>query len=228
MQNGKKIFVSYKYADDCVKNLGNNRSTVRDYVDKFENRVDSSTNIYKGESDNEDLSGLTDDVIWEKLRDRIYDSSVTIVFISPNMKEEDKSDKSQWIPWEVSYSLKETSRKDKNGTSVTSKTNAMLAVILPDENDDYSYYLEENDCCLSYCVTHKTGKLFQILRDNKFNLKQPRQSHCDNGDVVWQGDCSYIEAVKWCDFIADYNKYIDRALKRQNNIDDYDITKTIT
>lgn len=53
---------------------------------------------------------------------------------------EDKNDKKQWIPWEVSYSLKETSRKDKNGTSVTSKTSTMFAVILPDENDDYSYY----------------------------------------------------------------------------------------
>lgn len=225
---GRKIFVSYKYADDSVKNLGNRQSTVRDYVDKFEEKVDASTNIYKGESDNEDLSNLSDDAIWVKLKNRIYDSTVTIVFVSPNMKEDDKSDKEQWIPWEVSYSLKETSRKDKNGTSVTSKTNAMVAVVLPDINGEYSYYLSENNCCSSPCVTHKTGKLFQILRDNKFNLKKPRQSDCNNGDVIWHGDCSYIEAVKWCDFIADYKEYIDRALKRQDNIDDYEIVKTIT
>ena len=48
---GKKIFVSYKYADDQVENLtlGEN-STVRDYIDKFEEKLDSSDNIYKGES----------------------------------------------------------------------------------------------------------------------------------------------------------------------------------
>ena len=138
---GKKIFVSYKYADDQVKDLvlGEN-STVRDYVDEFEEKLDSSDNIYKGESEGEDLSNLSDDTIWEKLKNRIYDSSVTIVFISPGMREKWKSDKDQWIPWEVSYSLKETSRKNKNGDSVTSHSNAMIAVVLPDENDSYTYY----------------------------------------------------------------------------------------
>ena len=132
---GKKIFVSYKFADDRVENLSSDQnSTVRDYIDMFEEQVDSSDDIYKGESNDEDLSNLSDDTIWEKLKERIYDSSVTIVFISPGMKENNKLDRDQWIPWEVSYSLKETSRKNKKGGSVTSHSNAMLAVVLPDEN----------------------------------------------------------------------------------------------
>ena len=35
--------------------------------------------------------------------------------------------------------------KNKNGDSVTSKSNAMLAVVLPDENGSYSYYLEKSN-----------------------------------------------------------------------------------
>lgn len=161
---GKKIFVSYKYGDDQVENLSYyENSTVRDYVTKFEDILDSSDNIYKGESDGEDLSVLSDDTIWEKLKDRIYDSSVTVVFISPGMKENWKLERDQWIPWEVSYSLKEVSRKNKNGQAVTSRSNAMLAVVLPDSNDSYSYYLESKNCCGSGCTTHHTDKLFSII-----------------------------------------------------------------
>ena len=165
---GHKIFVSYKYADDNVKNLKLfENSTVRDYVDELENKIDNSNHIFKGESDGEDLSNLSEDAIWEKLKDRIYDSTLTIVFISPNMKEDGLEDREQWIPWEISYSLRETKRKNEAGQEITSKTNAMMAVVLPDSNNSYNYYLEDHTCCFSFCRTHYTGKLFKIIRENK-------------------------------------------------------------
>jgi hypothetical protein len=143
-----KIFVSYKYGDNQVENLSlYGDSTVRDYVDEFERKFDSSDNINKGESDGEDLSKLSDNTIWEKLKDRIYDSSVTIVLISPNMRETGKWQRSQWIPWEIAYSLRETTRND-----FTSHSNAILAVILPDSKGRYSYYNKDN--------------LFPILKSN--------------------------------------------------------------
>lgn len=226
---GKKIFVSYKYADDKVANLSWwENSTVRDYVDEFERKIDYSDNIFKGETDGEDLSNLSDDVIWEKLKDRIYDSSVTIVFISPGMKELGKSDRAQWIPWEVSYSLKETSRKNKNGDPITSHTNAMVAVVLPDQNGSYSYYLEPKNCCLSGCTIHHLDILFEIIKKNKFNrIRNASKRVCENNDTIWSGSYSYIEAVKWSDFIADYNKYVDSAEERQNHIDEFEIYKEI-
>ncbi|MEE0692018.1 MAG: TIR domain-containing protein [Lachnospiraceae bacterium] len=226
---GKKIFVSYKYADEQVENLvmGEN-STVRDYVDEFEKKLDSSDNIYKGESEGEDLSELSDDTIWEKLKDRIYDSSVTVVFISPGMRESWKKDRDQWIPWEVSYSLKETSRKNKNGDSVTSHSNAIVAVVLPDENGSYSYYLEIKSCCSGGCTMHHTNELFEIIRKNKFNRTKNASKHtCDNNDTIWSGTCSYIEAVKWSNFISNYQKYVNAAVERQEHIDEYDIQKEV-
>ena len=225
---GKKIFVSYKYADDHVKNLSiYENSTVRDYVTKFEEILDSSDNIYKGESEGEDLSKLSEDTIWQKLKDRIYDSSVTVIFISPEMKEEWKEEKDQWIPWEISYSLKETSRKNKNGDPVTSRSNAMLAVVLPDENNSYSYYLESKKCCGSGCTTHYTNKLFTIIRKNKFNLKEATRKECDTGSTIWYGECSYIKAVKWEEFIGNYNIQIENACERKDNIDNYKICKEV-
>ena len=225
---GKKIFVSYKYADDKVANLSWwENSTVRDYVDEFERKIDYSDNIFKGETDGEDLSNLSDDAIWEKLKDRIYDSSVTIVFISPGMKELGKSDRDQWIPWEVSYSLKETSRKNKNGDSITSHSNAMVAVVLPDEQGSYSYYLEQRNCCSDGCRSHHTDILFDIIKKNKFNKKVPSKYKCMSGDIIWTGSCSYIEAVKWSDFITNYQKYVNSAEERQNHIDEYEICKEV-
>ena len=95
---GRKIFVSYKYADENVypvPNVSDYRPKVRDYVTWLERKFsDRTDHIYKGEHDNEDLSDRSDDYIWMKLKDRIYDSTITIVLISPNMKEAYRWDKS--------------------------------------------------------------------------------------------------------------------------------------
>ena len=121
---------------------------VRDYVTWLERKfTDRTDHVYKGEHDDEDLSDKSDEYIWSALKDKIYDSSVTIVLISPNMKEYGKWEVSQWIPWEISYSLRETTRSDR-----TSHSNAILAVVLPDRNGSYQYY--------------RNMRLFDILRKN--------------------------------------------------------------
>lgn len=225
---GRKIFVSYKYADNQVENLsGQMNSTVRDYVTKIEKLFESTDHIYKGEHDNEDLSKLSEETIWNKLKNRIYDSSLTIILISPGMKEENKPEKEQWIPWEISYSLKEISRKNSIGQSVTSQSNAMLAVVLPDQNGSYSYYLETMNCCSNQCIRHHTERIFSIIRNNKFNLLEAQKSNCPDGSTVWSGPCSYIDAVKWHDFLRTYNYIIAESYNRQKNIDAYKIQKEI-
>lgn len=221
---GKKIFVSYKYADSNVQRLAttpwNETTTVRSYVDELENYFDRTNDIYKGESNDEDLSQYTEDQIWEKLKDRIYDSSVTIVMISPNMKETHKRDRSQWIPWEISFSLKETTRNDR-----TSHSNAMFAIVLPDKNGSYDYYLSQSNCGVT---VHNTDTLFEILRENKFNIKLPEKKFCFQcHSFHYTGQYSYIEAIRWSDFISFPNYYIETAVKRYEKISDYEITKEV-
>lgn len=227
---GHKIFVSYKYHDNNVRRISNNyfsNDTVRDYVDALESYINDSDNIYKGESDNDDLSTLPEETIWSRLKDRIYDSTLTIVMISANMKEGFKKDRDQWIPWEISYSLKEVSRKNISGNYVTSSSNAILAVVLPDRNNSYSYYIEDHNCCISSCRTLKTGTLFKILGDNMFNIKKPNCQNCNNNRKIYYGESSYIISVKWDDFIKDPGSYIDRAYLLQNSIEQYDIVKEL-
>jgi hypothetical protein len=213
---GNKIFVSYKYSDRQVQNLQSQyQTTVRDYVDILQAKMERDGNyIYKGENDGEDLSSLTDATIGSKLGDKIFDSTITIVFISKGMKD-NTPEKNQWIPWEISYSLREQSRKYQN-----SKTNAILAVVLPDNYNSYGYFMAEDYRGTTLIVDF----LFKILRENMFNLKNKSKLTYSNGERAYQ---SYIHAVKWCDFINNINHYINIALKIRSHIDEYEIRKNV-
>lgn len=226
---GRKIFVSYKYADNEVKNISGSyypADTVRTYVDEL-SEILKEDNIYKGEEDDEDLSDLEEDTIWEKLKNRVYDSSVTIVMISKNMKESFKEDKNQWIPREISYSLKEISRVNQSGDSVTSKTNALLGVILPDSSGNYSYYYNQRTCCDDGCNSYTTSFLFDILKNNMFNKKDAEPNECSTGSKIYTGYPSYLINATWDNFISDPDKYIDRACNIQDNVDEYNVAKEV-
>ncbi len=146
---GKKIFVSYKYKDNDVKMMPNVTQPTWpcDYVDYIKDKVLCDDDIYKGEKSDEDISSWSEDAIWNHLKNKIYDSTLTIVLISPNMKETGKWQRSQWIPWEISFSVREMTRNNR-----TSHRNALLVVILPDKSGSYDYYNKNN--------------LFPILKSN--------------------------------------------------------------
>ena len=215
----RKIFVSYKHGDSSVNPI-NGKTTARDYVEKLK-ELFKPDEIYKGEG-GEDLSKFKDKTIGTHLKDKIYDSSITLVLISPNMKDDSEKESDQWIPWEVSYSLKEITRNER-----TSHTNAVLAVVLPDKDSSYSYFLEEGTC--PSCQTYRTDKLFQILRKNMFNIKGTKRKKCPRcSRTLFDSKLpSYIYSVKWCDFIDDKEKYLEIAEEIREKIDDYNITKTV-
>ena len=217
----RKIFVSYKHEDYSVQPIPRGitaRAYVEELIDLFEN-----DEIYKGEG-NDDLSDFKNETIQHHLKDKIYDSSLTLVLISPNMKDPCQQESDQWIPWEVSYSLKAIKRNDR-----TSWTNAMLAVVLPDLYSSYRYFLEENNCPVCHCRNLHTDKLFQILRENMFNMKELVPNNCRNhlSKPAYIGPCSYIDSVKWCDFIQNKEIYLQRAAERAKKINDYNIVKMV-
>lgn len=214
----RKIFASYKYADTDVQELpykyrvqhpqywnSLQTTTVRSYVNKLEDILDRGDHIYKGESDGEDLSYLSESTIKEKLKNRIHDSSVTIVFISPNMKEPFKYDRNQWIPWEISYSLKDIERG-----GLRSRTNAILAVALPNTYGSYSY-------CSNYGGSINTSILFNILKNNMNNKK----------NYLYSGEDSYIKTVKWSTFVSNPSHYIEKAVEIKKNINNYNVVKEV-
>ncbi len=224
-----KIFISYKYADKAVRQNDScdwahwlsgvedgNYLTARDCVDHLMKKV-LTDHTNKAEKDNEDLSELTEEVIQQKLYDRIYDSTVTIVLVSKNMKES-KHEKLQWIPREMTYSLREKTRDDR-----TSYANGILAVILPDESGSYDHGIKHRDCVIEI----QTNSFFNIIALNMFNRNEHKKnicatcrSHHHHGD-----DHSYVYPVRWDDFVKNHNLYIEHALSLKDRLNEFELTK---
>lgn len=226
-----KVFISYKYSDKSVRQRSDcnwtewllglengNYLTARDYVNHLmQNVLVDHTN--KAEKDNEDLSHLTDDVIEQKLYNRIYDTSVTIILVSKSMKES-TSEKTQWIPREIAYSLKEKTRDGR-----TSHTNGILAVILPDEKESYNHGIIDRNCVTEIQI----GNFFDIISTNMFNRNENKLNVCGECGVShhYGSDHSYIYPVKWDDFIANHNIYIDHVLSLKDRLDEFRLSKSL-
>lgn len=229
-----KIFVSYKYWDTSVyqdstlDRIANpnasllclsEKVTPRSYLNELSNIL-SDYAIEKWEQENEDLSNFKEETIESKLRDKIYDSTITIVLISPCMRSTGVSQHDQWIPWEVAYSLKLSTRNDR-----TSQRNALLAVVLPDEYNKYDYCISYDSVCDINILKFSQPFCFEIIGENFFNKKDANSYTCSQcGNIHYRGlDSHYFSYATWKQFKNNPEDYIKEAIDHQGNIDDYKI-----
>jgi len=216
----RNIFISYKYKDNKVGPLlpyswAGTETIARYYVDELQKKLKEDDHINLGEKDGESLEDFADSTIQSELKGKIRQSSITIVLISKGMKDPDLPEKDQWVPWEISYSLRTTTVQNQK-----SLKNAVLGVVLPDENNSYDWYYRSNPSCNS--ITHFTSQLFNILKSNMFNIKEPTIREC-NGSKISEGEASYIKTVKWDDFLGSTEFYIEKAIEIRDNENLYDI-----
>lgn len=198
----RKTFISYKYSE------------AQDLRDRMLKALGDDSRYYQGEtSDSPDISDTTTENIKKNLKDMIHGTSVTIVIISPNMI------KSNWIDWEIEYSLKEITRSDK-----TSRSNGVVGVIMK-HNGGYEWLKESaigSDGC-SY-TTYSSGKLYSIIKNNRFNRKKPVYT-CEECKTVNKLQGSYISLIDEEAFLAEPMKYIENAYEKGKSIDEFKIVK---
>lgn len=199
-----KTFISYRYSE---------AQTLRDSI--IDALGDDAT-YYQGEtSESPDLTDTSTENIKKNLANMMYDTSVTIVVISPNMKD------SNWIDWEIEYSLKNISRKGR-----TSHTNGVVGVIMK-YNGSYGWFktttTNAHGCLtLNYCI----DKVYPIINNNRFN-QNPKVYSCDVCKLFNPLTGSYIAFVEEEAFLANPQKYINNAYdKSENDAQGYDIVKT--
>lgn len=193
-----KTFISYKYSEST--NLR----------DKIIRALGDDATYYKGEtSKSPNISDQTTERIKANLKDMIYDSSVTVVIVSPNMN------KSEWIDWEISYSLKAISRGGR-----CSNTNGIVAVVQQDNSGSYEWVYNPR-MIYGYNNTRQLNsqKISPLIVNNQNNI---------NGIFVGYGhDTSYVEVVNDYIFLSNPNHYIDKAHARMKNYNLYNIKKEI-
>lgn len=197
-----KTFISYKYSE------------AQDLRDKIIDSLGEDATYYKGEtSDSPDLTDTTTDNIKRVLKDMMYDTSVSIVIISPNMKD------SKWIDWEIEYCLKEITRKDR-----TSLTNGVVGVIMK-YNGGYDWFISRGQNTHgTSTLSYDNSYLYPIIYKNHFNSNPPIW-HCDECKTYDYHDGSYITYVEEEDFLNNPTYYIDKAYDKSDNTDKYDMTR---
>ncbi len=198
----RKTFISYKFSE------------AQELRDKIIESLGEDSKFYTGEtSESPDLTDFTTDTIKENLKDMIYNTSVTIVIISPNILE------SKWIDWELEYSLK----KIKRG-NITSQTNGIVAVIQK-KNGSYDWFIENKTNVHGLnTLSYKNEKIYDIIKKNHFNSSPPIW-HCDKCETYCNEDGSYISYVKEEHFLDDPGKYIEKAYEKSQNLEKYILVK---
>ena len=189
-----KIFISYEYSES------------QELRDKIVESLGEDAKYYKGEtSDSPNLTDMKTETIKNHLKDMLFDTTVTIVIISPNMK------KSKWIDWEIEYSLKNIERDGRK-----SSINGIVGVIQK-VNGSYEWF-ETNgtNCHGNATLTYHMEKVYDIISKNHFN-SNPEIWHCDTCKTYDYFDGSYIAFVEEEYFLENPNKYIENAYKKSQN-----------
>jgi hypothetical protein len=197
-----KTFISYKYSES------------RNLRDEIIKALGDDATYYQGEtSDSPDLTDTSTDNIKKHLKDMIYGTSVTIVIISPNIKE------SKWIDWEIEYSLKEITRNDK-----TSRTSGIVGVVMK-QNDNYTWLrTSTNNSDGHVSISTNNSLLYDIISKNRGN-QVSKEYFCDKCGTIDALTGSFISLVTEEEFLSNPTKYIDNAFDKAKNIDNYEIRK---
>lgn len=201
----RKTFVSYKYSESAVLR------------DKIIESLGEDSKFYTGETSGSPYLGdLQTETIKDHLKSMIYNTSVIIVILSPNMT------KSSWISWELKYALKSIKRGDQN-----SRPNGIVAVAQKVDGA-YDWLITKNpdsNGCSSRIVSKKP--LPEIINLNRFNRRETLY-HCDNCKRYDSMLDSYVSVITEDSFLSNPTYYIENAYDKSVLIDEFDIKKQET
>jgi hypothetical protein len=190
-----KVFISFRFSD------GNEKK-------KELERLLESKSYAINVSESIDRSHQTEDTIKRYLYERIADSTVTIVILTPEAirhRRDYYGRVDDWMYDELRYSLEDRSYNKASGAIAVYTSGA-------------EYSIKNGSTILDFD---------NLARKNMFNIKSSYKKCPDYGQYNALED-HYISLVSWSDFVADPKKYIDNALSKRDRINEFDITKRMS
>ena len=197
----RRVFISFRYNDG---------HKYKDYLSSLFSKTDTVINC----SESQDRSNMSEDTIKGYLYDKLKNTSVTIVLLTPDAVNHKNSYNGfryvydDWMYDEIKYSL-----DDRDGN----RCNGLIAVYTPEAKNLVIESTLNNDSI--------TIKGFDnLVRENMFNIKQNYKHNQKVGIYDSKLD-HYCSLISWDVFINNFDYYIELAAQKRENKTMYDITK---
>lgn len=202
----KKAFISFRYSDgkEVKDEL---QEILKEYI------IDKS--------EDEDRSNMSDSTIQSYLYNKLKDTSLTIVVLTPeaiNYRKDSYGKYDDWLYDELRYSLAD---REKN------RTNGVIAIYTKEAE---KHIMQKNT---HYCDTCKeesninTIKNFNnLVRENIHNIMNEYKTNPCEG--VYNGlEDSYISLVSLKDFKEKPEHYIENAMEKRERKQEFNIRKVM-
>lgn len=191
----KKVFISFRFSDG--------ESIKEKVAEKLEEK-----GIIINKSEDKDRSDMTDETIKKYLYEKIGDSSITIVILTPKAINYSKKSNviDDWLYDELRYSL-----EDREGN----RTSGAIALYTDEAKDSL---IEEKD------DTTIIKDFDNLVRKNMFNVKSSYKQNQEENSYDRNYD-HYISLISVTSFLSNPEKYLDICSEKRDNLDHYNIVK---
>lgn len=201
-----KVFISFRFSDG------------KDLKDELVELFDSSTGVIN-RSEDEDRRNMTEETIQKYLYDKLKNTSVTIVLLTPeavNYKQNDWNEYDDWLYDELRYSLED---RDSN------RTNGVIALYTDDSKK--KLVSDSTHTCSKCNSTSNCSTLLDfdnLVRKNLVNIKDKYKSNkCDN--LFDSEKDSYVTLMHFDDFKKNFSNHIENAKQKRDRKEEFNLVK---
>lgn len=205
----RRVFISFRFSDGEKY-----KEDLCKLFDQAEDVIDFS--------EDEDRSDMSDETIQKHLYNKLRNTSVTLVLLTPKAIEYNKNfwtgEYDDWMYDELRYSLEERENNTTNG----------VIAIYNKEAKDLLITMSKHKCdiCNNESIVSTIKDINNLVRKNMMNIKDSyKKNQCYD---IYDGlEDSYISLISYDEFTSDISKYIENAISKKERRDEFNLVKRL-